>query len=129
MKIANIDIEILHIFWTTWEISMKFSGKMGLQTLEATKKAEFHPLFRRCIFFVKQGHEKTLVEKQIEKVKKIDRSVLLAKQDKSKSAQCLPVTHNRTLPNIKRHILTLSPVKKRPNIRGYISTNLNSSIS
>ena len=23
MQIANIDREILHIFWTTWEISMK----------------------------------------------------------------------------------------------------------
>ena len=28
MKIANIDREILHIFWTTWGISVKFSGKM-----------------------------------------------------------------------------------------------------
>ena len=30
MKIANTDREILHIFWTTWGISMKFSGKMCL---------------------------------------------------------------------------------------------------
>ena len=30
MKIANIDREILHIFLTTWGISMKFSGKMGI---------------------------------------------------------------------------------------------------
>ena len=108
---------------------MKFSGKMGLQTLKATKKQSFTLFLEDTFFFVKLGYEKTLVEKQIEKVKKIDRSVLLAKQDKSKSAQCLPVTHNRTLPNIKRHILTLSPVKKRPNIRGYISTNPNCSIS
>ena len=28
MKIANIDREILHDFWTTWGISMKLSGKM-----------------------------------------------------------------------------------------------------
>ena len=27
-KIANIDKEFLHIFWTTWGNSMKFSGKM-----------------------------------------------------------------------------------------------------
>ena len=86
MKIANIDIEILHIFWTTWEISMKFSGKMGLQTLKATKKQSFTLFLEDTFFFVKLGYEKTLVEKQIEKVKKIDRIVLLAKQDKSKSA-------------------------------------------
>ena len=30
MKIANIDREILPNFWTTWGISMKFSGKMWL---------------------------------------------------------------------------------------------------
>ena len=29
MKIANIDRESLHIFWNTWGISMKLSGKMG----------------------------------------------------------------------------------------------------
>ena len=28
MKTFNIDGENLHIFWTTWAISMKFSGKM-----------------------------------------------------------------------------------------------------
>ena len=33
MKIANIDREILHIFWTTWGISMKFPGKMWLMTI------------------------------------------------------------------------------------------------
>ena len=30
MKIANIDRESLHIFWTIWRISMKFSEKMWL---------------------------------------------------------------------------------------------------
>ena len=30
MKIATIDREIFHIFWTTWNILMKFSGKMWL---------------------------------------------------------------------------------------------------
>ena len=28
MKTANIDREILHNFWTTWGISMKFPGNM-----------------------------------------------------------------------------------------------------
>ena len=27
MKIANIDGKSLHISWTTWGVSMKFSGK------------------------------------------------------------------------------------------------------
>ena len=49
MAIANIDRESLHIFWTTLEISMKFSGKMRFMILKVTKK-EFHPLFRRYIF-------------------------------------------------------------------------------
>ena len=30
MKISNIDRKILHNFWTTWGISMKFSGKLCL---------------------------------------------------------------------------------------------------
>ena len=33
MKIVNIDREILHNFWTTWGISMKFSGKMCLMII------------------------------------------------------------------------------------------------
>ena len=38
MKIANIDWEILHIFWTTWGISMKLSGKMWIMIiLKVTK--------------------------------------------------------------------------------------------
>ena len=50
MKIANIDRETLHNFWTTWEIAMKFSGKMCLTILKFTKKPGFHPLLRRYIF-------------------------------------------------------------------------------
>ena len=39
MKIANIDRENLLIFWTTWGISIKFSGKMWLMIiLRVTKK-------------------------------------------------------------------------------------------
>ena len=42
MKIANIDREILHILWTTWGISMKFSGKMWLMIiLKVTKNQGF----------------------------------------------------------------------------------------
>ena len=52
MKKANIDRDILHIFSTTWGISVKFSGKVWLMMiLKATKKPEFHYLFRRYIFW------------------------------------------------------------------------------
>ena len=53
--------------------------------------------------FLKCGYEKTLIENQIETVAKLDRSVLLAEQNKSKKTSCLPlsVTYNRTLPNMK----------------------------
>ena len=37
MKIANIDREILHNFWRTWGISMKFSRKIWLTILKITK--------------------------------------------------------------------------------------------
>ena len=38
MKRANIDREFLHIFWTTWGNSMKFSGKMRFKIiLKVTK--------------------------------------------------------------------------------------------
>ena len=30
MKVVNIDGENLHIFWTTWETSVKLSGKMWI---------------------------------------------------------------------------------------------------
>ena len=83
--------------------------------------------------FVKRGYKKTLIENQLEKVAKLDRSVLLAEQNKSKKASCLllSVTYNRTLPNIKKkHTSTsLALVKNRFNIRGDISTNPNTSIS
>ena len=50
MKIANIDREILHIFWMNWGISMKFLGKMWLMIiLKVTKKQGFI-LFRGCNF-------------------------------------------------------------------------------
>lgn len=75
--------------------------------------------------------KKILVENQIEKVKKLDISVLLVEQTKSKEASCLPVsaTCNRTLSNIKNITsATLAPVENRPNIGGHISTNANTSV-
>ena len=51
MKIANIDREIIHIFWMTLGISMKLSGKLCLMIiLKVTKKPGFYPPFRRYIF-------------------------------------------------------------------------------
>ena len=42
MKIANIDIEILHFFWNTAGNSMKFSGKMCFKIiLKVTKNQGF----------------------------------------------------------------------------------------
>ena len=47
----NIDGVNLHISWTTWEILMKFSGKMWLIIiLEGTKNQGLHTLSRRYIF-------------------------------------------------------------------------------
>ena len=38
MKVATIDRETLHNYWTTWGISMKFSGKMWhMIILDVTK--------------------------------------------------------------------------------------------
>ena len=48
--------------------------------------------------FVKCRYEKTLIEKQIKKVIKLDRCVLFAEKDKSLP---LSVSYNRTLPNRK----------------------------
>ena len=75
--------------------------------------------------FVKRGYEKTLIEKQIEKVAKLDRSVLFAEQNKSKKTSCLrlSVTDNRTLLNFKNTSAILALVKNRLNIRGDISAN------
>ena len=52
--------------------------------------------------FLKRGYEKILIENQIEKVAKLDRSVFLRNKI-SEKASCFPlsVTYNRALPNIK----------------------------
>ena len=42
IKLANIDWEILHIFWTTWGTLITFSGKIWLMIiLKVTKKQGF----------------------------------------------------------------------------------------
>ena len=42
MKIVKFDGENLHIFWTTWGVSMNFSGKLRLMiTLKVTNDQGF----------------------------------------------------------------------------------------
>ena len=53
MKIANIDREFLHIFWTTWGNSMKFLGKMCLKIILKVTKNQGSTLFLKDIFFEK----------------------------------------------------------------------------
>ena len=40
IEIVNIDGGNLHIFWKTWEILMKFSGKLWIMTILKSKKVE-----------------------------------------------------------------------------------------
>ena len=44
--------ESLHIFWPTWKISMKFTGKIWFMMIlkDAYKRTGFNPLFRRYVF-------------------------------------------------------------------------------
>ena len=53
MKIANIDREILHDFWMTWGISMKFLGKMWLMIILKVKKNQGFTLSLEDTFFKK----------------------------------------------------------------------------
>ena len=58
MKIANIDWEILHNFWTTRGISMNFSEKMCLMiTLKVTKNQGFTLSLEDSFFEKLQGGE------------------------------------------------------------------------
>ena len=50
MKIVSIEGEYLHIFWTTWETSMKFPVKMWLMIMLKIAKSWFLPLSRKHIF-------------------------------------------------------------------------------
>ena len=47
------DRKILHNFWTTWGISMKFSGKMRLMTILKVTKAQGFTLSLEDTFFEK----------------------------------------------------------------------------
>ena len=53
IKIANIDREILHIFWTTSGISVKFSGKMRLMIILKVIKKQGFTLSLEDTFFEK----------------------------------------------------------------------------
>ena len=53
MKIANISNEILHIFRTTWGISMKFSRKMWLMLILKVAKNQGFTLTLEDKFFEK----------------------------------------------------------------------------
>ena len=52
MKIVNIEEENLHIIWTNWGISMKFSGKMWLTIILKVQKTGL-PLLSKKIHFWK----------------------------------------------------------------------------
>ena len=53
MKIAFIAREILHVFWTSWGISMKFSGKMWLMIILKVTKNKGITLSLEDTFFEK----------------------------------------------------------------------------
>ena len=53
MKIANIDRKSLHIFRATWEISMKFSGKMWFVIILKVSKRQGFTLSLEDTFWVK----------------------------------------------------------------------------
>ena len=53
IKLANIDRESLHIFWTIWGISMKFSGKMWLIIILKITKNQGFTLSLEDAFFIK----------------------------------------------------------------------------
>ena len=56
MEIANIDKEIIHIFWPTWKMSMKCpERKWLLIILKVTKKTGFHLSLEDTIFEKPQG--------------------------------------------------------------------------
>ena len=53
MKIANIDRELLHVFWTTWGNSMKFSEKMCFTIILKVTKNQGFTLSLEGTFFEK----------------------------------------------------------------------------
>ena len=58
MKIANIDRESLHNFWTTQGISMKFTGKMCFMIiLKVTKNQHLNLSLEDTLFEKPQGDQ------------------------------------------------------------------------
>ena len=53
MKVAYIGKEILHIFWMTWGISVKFSGKMWLMIILKVIKNQGFTVSLEDTFFEK----------------------------------------------------------------------------
>ena len=53
MKIANIDTEILHIFWTTWGNSIKFSEKICFKIILKVTKNQGSTLCKEDAYFQK----------------------------------------------------------------------------
>ena len=107
-KYSKTKIEFLDVLVYT-DIKTNRSPKLFTRTPEILKRiCSTNSKFEAHINtikdqFVKHGYEKTLIGNQIEKVTKLDESVLLEEQNKSKKASCFPlsVTYNSTLSNIK----------------------------
>ena len=73
IKIANIEREILRIFWTTWENSMKFSGKMCFKMiLKVTKNQGFTLSLEDTTFEKPQGGEVRLTPSSRFRVKQLN---------------------------------------------------------
>ena len=80
MKIANIDREILHIFWTSWGISVKFSGKMCLMIILKFTKNQGFTLTLEDTFLKKPQGEGQIVQSLNKKFgKHFQKSMILNK--------------------------------------------------
>ena len=63
MKIVNIAGENLHIFWTTWGISMKFSGKIKFMIiLKFTRNQGFNLSLENTFLEKSHGGGKSQVD-------------------------------------------------------------------
>ena len=67
MKTVYIEGANVHIFWTTWEIPMKFSGKKWHDIIKSHKKAGLHPL-RRKYYFLEKPQERELTPSSLFRV-------------------------------------------------------------
>ena len=54
ISIVNIEEETLHVFWTTWGIQMKRSGKMWLMIILKFTKNHSFTISQENTFFKKQ---------------------------------------------------------------------------